>query len=643
MEQTNLFDQQFGDQYRQENSQPTNPENRLPEKATAATASVADAPVPARDEGIPPKPFGLEWPDVINTMLPGGVAEGQRHTWALKVASDVILFTDGNIELARKVLLTIDWVQGMVNDGGMKELDDILSAAKKRMQKREAENLTAPQPSQAMRRAIEKLSKRKYSELVREANNKVTGTTSSSDKQNIVQAMERMGDDIRKLMSHYPMLRLACHRLQRKHYIAALFVVAAFAMTLCTRMHYAFWPAPGRKCRMNCILELIGRMGNLKHILVQFHDLMMQPVKDADKAQEEALNRWNEEREQKSGSDKNKTPRPKGIYRDLPCSSSAAAIREAEFNAIEEIDGERFPLHVSIMDSELDNTLRQMTKGYMDYYTLWLKSFHNEPQGSFLKTSSSRVGSYDVHANFMYSGTEYALNKQVNVNNYATGLPTRITPVPMADSSFQMMENHEYDDADRQRDEQLRETAYRLNDTYGFIDIKPISDALYQWTARRMEDAKENESLAEEDLLKRCCWVAANNVIPFVIDRHWDKMVQVNGRWKCGPDFKVDKTDMQLALLICNAQWQFQLYWFKHIAEQYYDGQRVEQASQTHHQERTRLAYMRLPNPCTPEDIDREYGYNGNSINSRAKRLVDDGLLQKIRTGKDKGKYRKLA
>ena len=51
-----------------------------------------------------------------------------------------------------------------------------------------------------------------------------------------------------------------------------------------------------------------------------------------------------------------------------------------------------------------------------------------------------------------------------------------------------------------------------------------------------------------------------------------------------------------------------------------------------------------LPNPFTREDIDKAFGYNcvKSSINSRVKRLQDDGLIQKIRTGEDKGKYRKL-
>ena len=76
-----------------------------------------------------------------------------------------------------------------------------------------------------------------------------------------------------------------------------------------------------------------------------------------------------------------------------------------------------------------------------------------------------------------------------------------------------------------------------------------------------------------------------------------------------------------------------------------YDDLTAEQASNTRHQQKTLLSYRRLPNPCSPEDIDREYGYNGNknSINSRLKRLQDDGLLQRIRNGEDKRKYRKPA
>lgn len=118
-----------------------------------------------------------------------------------------------------------------------------------------------------------------------------------------------------------------------------------------------------------------------------------------------------------------------------------------------------------------------------------------------------------------------------------------------------------------------------------------------------------------------------------------------DGRWVCGPDFVIDKTDVKLAILIANAQLAFQEHFFKAVGEKHYDNLAIENASNVSHQPKTRLAFMRLPNIFTSEDVDREFGYNGNinSINSKLKRLRDDGLAQKICSGEDKGKYRKLA
>ena len=102
--------------------------------------------------------------------------------------------------------------------------------------------------------------------------------------------------------------------------------------------------------------------------------------------------------------------------------------------------------------------------------------------------------------------------------------------------------------------------------------------------------------------------------------------------------------DRDLALLICNAQYTFQQYFFGAIAEQHYENSQTAAAANHRLQQRTILAFRRLPDPFTSEDVKREYGYdNIGSVCSRLKHLQDDGLAQKIRTGVDKGKYRKLA
>jgi hypothetical protein len=329
----------------------------------------------------------------------------------------------------------------------------------------------------------------------------------------------------------------------------------------------------------------------------------------------------------------------------MPSETSAAAIREAEFNAKEIIDGEDWPLHVSHFNSELDDLIDQMKKGYMNIEKLFLKGFHNEPDGAFLKSSSSMVGEYDVHFNAVYTGTPDALKKQTTKENFVKGRLFRITAVPLADSDFKPRKRHKYDDKDRERDQALLDWCYKLDACMGEIPCDDIDLALCQWTERRMADAQENNrNLALEDMVKRPYWHGMNYVLPYIVSRHWDQMVEAGGRYKCPSDFKTDKYDRQLALLIVNAHYAFQQHFFLSVGEQYYDNMEAEQAAGRTHQQKTWIGYRRLPNPFGPQDVDECFGYEGKSgsIYSKIKRLVDDSMAQRISKGPDKGKYRKL-
>lgn len=652
------FNEKFLGSYQQEQSDPTNKDHQFdsektsadgqvtnPATATPAAAQQLAASVTTPDANLDLTAFGYKIVDFANALLPNGAPVGSRHKSAIKLAYDLLVVCDGDAEKVRALLMQLQWVKDIVTERGQKEIDDIMESAQKLKHKREGEQLNDLLPSKDMLRAIKEVTGRSYNVLLSEMRKKAMEAGSDVSQDDIIKLLEDIGSEIEKLFPRYPLLKLLCHRLPRKHYIAALLVGGAFLMTLMTRCWYRFWSAPGRQCRLNSLLALIGRPGSGKHMAVELYKLLMEPVRKADQVQIDALNRWNLEKDQKNGGSANKSPRPSGAYRALPSETSAAGAREAETNAKEMIDGEEWYLHVSQFDSELDNTLRQMKKSYMEaLFTLWLKSFHNEYHGSLLKTSSAHVGEYPVHYNCCYTGTSDALKKMATEANFVNGLLSRFTFVPMGDSDYKMMEAHEYDEVDAERDRQLSEWAYRLDATKGEVPCKIISDALYHWTARRMEDAKENDSKCEEDMIKRPCWHGINYALPFVVSRHWDKMVEDGGRYKCGEDFAPDKFDVQLALLIAKAQLAFQEYYFKAIGEKHYDDQLSLESSGRTHQQKTWIGYRRLPNLFTSQDVDICFGYEGKtgSICSKLKRLVDDGLAQKITKGEDKGKYRKL-
>lgn len=656
----NEFDRQYGDSYREGNSDATNSDHKLPSNVAASseggqpvTPEAAASEEAAKDLAaqVVPKDvekekylvFGYDPEDFFNVMYPNG--PNCRHDAARDFFNDSLVLYDGNWELARNKLLMLKSVQDLIAERGMTEIDRIVESGRKLFQKRESENYTSLQPSKAMRKAIEQVSGRKYNVLKREQLGMEQGQAAAMQLE-ILQTLENIGAEFAKLMPYFPLLKLLCFRMKQKYYPAMFFVGGSFAMTLMTRCWYRFWPKPGKKNRLNSLVMLIGRMGGLKSVAVDLEEIMMEPIHVADAPQIAALNASNAEREQNNGGAKSKKPRPTGVYRALPPETSTAALREAEANAHETLDGEEYYLHVSIFDSELQNTLSQLKKSYMDaLQTYWLKSYHSEKHGAYLKTSNAPVGETPVHFNACYTGTDDALKALNTEKNNVNGLMSRFTIVPNADSNFEMLEPSPYDETAMERDVALRDWAYKLDSCKGEIPCDPISRALHLWTKHHMADAGEDKDYAEEDLIKRPCWHAINFVLPFVVSRHFNQMVQDNdGRWKCGPDFKVDQKDVRLAILIANAQLAFQEHYCKAILEKHYDDLAAAQSSNVRHKQKTWLGYRRLPNPFTSEDVDVCFGYQGKagSICSRLKRLQDQGLAQKIASGKDKGKYRKL-
>ena len=654
----NEFDRKYGDSYREGNSAATNSDHQLPGNA-AAPSEGGQSVTPAASEEVAkelasqvaPKDidqakylvFGYDPADFVLAIYPNG--PNCRHDAARDLYNDLLVLYDADWEMARNKLLTFDFVQAIISERSMKEIEDIVEGGRKLFQKRESENYNSLQPSKAMRKAIEQVTGRKYNVLKREQLGVEQGQAVAMQME-ILKTLENIGAEFAKLVPYFPLLKLLCFRMKQKYFPAVFFVGGAFAMTLMTRCWYYFWPKPGKKNRLNSLVMLIGRMGGMKSVAVDLEEIMMEPVHVADAPQVAALNDSNAEREQNNGGAKSKKPRPTGVYRALPPETSTAALREAEANAHETLDGEEYYLHVSIFDSELQNTLSQMKKSYMDaLLTYWLKSFHSEKHGAYLKTSNAPVGETPVHFNAVYTGTDDALKAINTEKNNVNGLMSRFTAVPNADSNFEMLEPPPYDEAAQKRDAELRDWAYKLNDCKGEIPCESISKALQLWTKHHMADAGEDQDYAEEDLVKRPCWHAINFVLPFVVSRHWDKMIQdTDGKWKCGPDFKVDQKDVRLAILIANAQLAFQEHYCKAILEKHYDDLAAEQSSNVRHKQKTWLGYRRLPNPFTSDDVDKCFNYEGKtgSICSRLKRLQDQGLAQKITTGKDKGKYRKL-
>ncbi len=435
------------------------------------------------------------------------------------------------------------------------------------------------------------------------------------------------GIKIEELAEYFPLIKDICNGLKRNQYVAALFVAGGLLMTLMTRCTYRFYHRPQELRRLNNSTFIIGDPAVGKSFATRLYKQLSAPIVKADEVGKDAINAYREQMRTK-GANKEKPKKPKVVVRIHPARTSNAQFIQDMVNAVETVDGQPMQLHMLTFDTELDNTLALQKGGaYIDKQALELKAFHNEEDGQFYANIDSVVQNFSVIWNFIYTGTPLALKKKVNEQNFGTGLATRLTCIPLPECEYEMLDWEESLDLDS--DERLKEWAFKLDRMKGELSVKKIVRELYDWTARRMEDAKENDSRADLMLLKRCAYHGLNFSVPFIAMRHWDQLKQ-DGEFYCG-EFETDEVDWRLAELLVNIQYACQRHFFGAMAEAYFDNKHRDASVNVQRRQKTFDAFARLPEEFTNEDVMRCFNLSSpSSARGKTSRLIRDHLVEKV-------------
>ncbi len=450
------------------------------------------------------------------------------------------------------------------------------------------------------------------------------------------------GAQIEALSEDFPLLKDICKGLKQNQYPAALFVAGGLLMTLMTRCTYRFYHRPEELRRLNNSTLIIGDPASGKSFATRLFRLLAAPIVAADKVGKDAINAYREQMRTK-GANKEKPKKPKVIVRLHPARTSNAQFIQDMVNSVEEVDGQMMQLHMLTFDTELDNTVTVQKGGsWIDKQSMELKAFHNEEDGQAYSNNDSILQDFYVTWNFIYTGTPIALKKKVNEQNFGSGLATRLTCIPLPSTNFKMLERDR--NIDVESDGRLKAWAFKLDRMKGLLSLDKIVDALYDWTMRRMADAEENWSKAEEMLLKRCAYHGLNFSAPFIVMRHW-KDIHQDGSYWCG-EFETDETDWKLAELIVNIQYACQRHYFMGMAEKYFDDQQRDASVNAHRKMKSYEGFNRLPDEFTMEDVMRCFLLTADSsARGKVKRLIEDKLAVKAgdfrENGKVKAKFRK--
>ena len=564
-------------------------------------------------------------------------ADSNRHNESLKLASDLLIMFDGDKQKTLAMLKAQPWVQEIIDERD-ENVEQTVASAAQRMAEREKKYLSQ-QPSKAMQDAIAKASGKTYAEITKGAQ---TTSAAAEAQMTMDQWLWEWGDQIEALFDDYPLLRDICRGLKKNQYPAAVFVAGGLMMTLMTRCTYRFYHRPEELRRLNNSTLIIGDPASGKSFATRLFKLLAAPMVAADKAGIAAINRYKEEMKTK-GANKEKPQKPKALFRVHPARTSNAQFIQDMVNAVEVVDGTEMQLHMLTFDTELDNTLTVQKGGsWIDKQSMELKAFHNEEDGQAYSNLDSVVQNFIVTWNYIYTGTPLALRNKVNERNFGSGLATRLTVIPLPSTNFEMMSREQ--NVDFESDGRLKEWAFKLDRVKGELTVQHIVDELYEWTARRMADAKENESKAEEMLCKRCAYHGLNFAAPFIVMRHWANIHQDGQYWS--GEFETDDVDWRLAELLVTIQYACQRHYFLAMAEKYFDDQLRDVSVNAHRQQKTIDAFERLPEEFTVDDAMRCFSLTNDTV-ARVKisRLMKDHFVEKagdfVENGTTKAVFKK--
>ena len=630
------FIQKYEPEYRAGNSSSTQTGTKASKSVGQGTKAVGQ--VDAQSVGDPLKWRGYEIQEIINARYSEKIPckeDSNRHTESLKLATDLLLMLDGDKGQVLQIVKSQPWVQEIIDERNEDVEQTVDSAADCVAQKEK--KYAGSLPSKVMLEAVQKVCGKTYQEIV-----KASPDPSKGRGEEIGARLLEWGAEIEGMFGDFPILKDICKGLKKNQYPAALFVAGGFLMTLMTRCTYRFYHRPEELRRLNNSTLIIGDPASGKSFATRLYKLLTAPIVDADKKGKEAINAYREEMKTK-GANKEKPKKPKVVVRIHPARTSNAQFIQDMVNAVEVVDGVEMQLHMLTFDTELDNTVTVQKGGsWIDKQSLELKAFHNEEDGQAYSNIDSILQDFVVTWNYIYTGTPNALKKKVNEQNFGSGLATRLSCIPLPATNFEMMDRETR--VDYESDNRLKDWAYKLDKMKGELTVEKLVDELYDWTARRMADAKDNNSKADEMLLKRCSYHGLNFAAPFIVMRHWDKLHQ-DGEYWCG-EFETDEVDWKLSELIVNIQYACQRHYFGAMAENYFDNKNREASVNVKRQPRTVEAFNRLPDEFTPEDVMRCFNLaTDGAVHSKTRRLLDDHLIEKVsdsrKSGSGKTLYRK--
>ncbi len=610
------YEARYGEAYRRGESEPTQPRwqelERKRKEARKGSAAQSTSPAIVQPVVLSEREQAIV--KALNGHYGKTVAEGHRHeTFLGETAPWLLMLTDNNSEKALTMGQQLSYVKNWTDQSA----DELVNC------------ITTVQKKPLMRRRPKKLV-----EILRQAG---IDTEKAAEVSQVNDPMaelpfEQWCDKIESFFDVFPCLREVCEPHPRRLWPFLLFASAAMLGTCMTLTYYFFYDHPGVRHRLNYIVLGVGDPTAGKGTLGPLTDAAMAPIIDSDAIADKDTNDW-KERVGATGANKEKETRHK-IYARMfgPRSSNTEFIRSM-MNCKEFVDGEDMNKHLITVDSEKDNSINMSKSGgWQNRDIMILKSFHNEWDDQHYANKESVSGRFRVFWNQIETCTPPTLRRLVNERNVNSGLDTRMAAIPMGKPDFGILPLEGDETRSCAAYETIKQWSYRMDQRRGELPLWPLVEHVHKWLDQHRAIAEFNNDQAEWLLLKRVPHYGLSVAAPYVDMRHWEE------REKTGT-YVTDDKDAELCTLICDIQYQCQMYWFYELHRKYYDDQLRDAATYRQRSNRYKECFRQLPQEFTTEQFTQTFGYaNNHSAQKPLQSLEEEKAIERTK----RGSYKKL-
>ena len=626
--QNDDYDKMFGDLYRHSNSKPS--------KVSSANAStngnVGSGNGNVQNDAQPEQAAqkitlekdaegdytynGDKFKTIIDRWLKqnGTPKVGARHLSALTLAADLRYFCDNNADNIKAVIGLAPFVQDIIKERGQQEIDDICSDVVERKM-----NINMPKMLQGIATAVSRQAEAAAEEL------------------RLMEKYAEFWQRLKPLMTE--IYELPTYRMEDYNKLGGVFIAGAMFCTLLTRCYYRHFD--GELHRMNPQVYIIGNPASGKGEAEKLDQTIMAPVIVADRAGRDAEREYKRQSKERSTSSKAQKgealKRPEFPIRYLPSKTSNAVFYRRQLNAVELVNGEKFPLHLYTFDSELDsNTAAQSGGSWIGKHDIELKAFHNEFTGVDFMNNDSVNDLLQIFYNNVCTGTPLSLNRKVNPRNVNDGLCSRMAIFRMVPTKYVMIDkgNRILNNEKRCK---LKEWAFKFDKLQGEMPIRKLVDHVYKLCDQSAVQAEMESDDVLDYLRKRAVFYATWFTVPRIMER-----AVTDAEKAKEPDvmkmMKVEKSDLDFATLIYDAVIFWQDYFFGRMLQDSWDDAKRDMRQRVRNTHNV-FVYNNLQKVFTLKDMTKNSTMSDAAARKQAERWVTDGYTKR----KARGQYEKIA